>query len=538
MGCTGHSIAREPARLCAGFRRREKSAAPPADSAAFEFRGALECTGKLGAMQETQPPPHRQRARLVVPSRSDRMLRNFTELVGGPLGRHSAPGIVAPGFFTVERVLIILTVLAALAGIAIKGYCRVNGWETPSQYYSTCYSDYPELFRSRGLGDGAFPFFTEGTFFEYPVLMGLIAGATAWLVPGTGVTEARVLGYFDVNATLITAVWIVTVLATARMTRRRPWDAAMVALAPGIVLAGVINWDMWAVALLALGMYSFSRDRLALAGILIGLGTATKLYPVLIFGAIFLLALRTGKIRAFVVPAVAAAGTWLAVNLPFALRDQAGWKYFFEFTQDRPAGFSSPWFAYNLVAERVRWTVLTPEAINTLALNLFLLACVLIAVLALTAPTRPRLAQLTFLIVAAFILTNKVYSPQFVIWLVPLLALARPRWRDFLIWQGIEGLHWAAIWMYLGQVTSGGVSQHNIDMPYYVLAVAAHMLATAYLMVRVAFDIWDPTYDPIRRHFLDDPHGGPFDEAPDRLRLDPLRPTASVLPWRTAARGA
>ncbi len=86
-----------------------------------------------------------------------------------------------------------------------------------------------------------------------------------------------------------------------------------------------------------------------------------------------------------------------------------------------------------------------------------MLACVLIGVLALTAPRRPRLAQLAFLIVAAFILTNKVYSPQFVIWLIPLLALARPRWRDFLIWQTFEALHWAAVWMYLGQVTSGGV---------------------------------------------------------------------------------
>jgi uncharacterized membrane protein len=283
-------------------------------------------------------------------------------------------------------------------------------------------------------------------------------------------------------------------------------------------------------------MYFFSRERLVLAGILIGLGTATKLYPVLVFGAIFLLALRAGKIRALLVTAASAAVAWLAVNLPVAVRDPTGWKYFFEFTQDRPAGFSSPWFAYNLVAERVRWTLLTPEAINTLALNVFVVACVLIAVLALTAPRRPRLAQLAFLIVAAFILTNKVYSPQFVIWLVPLLALARPKWRDFLIWQGIEGLHWAAIWMYLGQVTSGGVSQHNIDMPYYVLAVAAHMLATAYLMLRVAWDIWDPRYDPIRRHSMDDPHGGPFNNAPDWVRLDLLRPSASVVPWRAGFR--
>jgi len=485
-------------------------------------------------MQETAPPKDRRRPRLVVPSRGDSLLRNFTELVGGPLGRRSAPGVVSPGLFTVERVLVLLAVLAALLGILLKNYCRSNGWESPSQFYATCYSDFPELFRNRGLGDGAFPFITAGSFFEYPVLMGFIAGATALLVPGTGLSDFRILAYFDVNATLIAAVWIVTVLATARTARRRAWDGAMVALAPGMVLAGFINWDMWAVALLALGMYFFSRNHLLLAGLFIGLGTATKLYPVLILGAVLLLALRTGKIRAFLLTAGAAALTWLAVNLPAAAGDPAGWKYFYQFTQSRPAGYSSAWFGYNLVAGRLGWTPLDAATINALAMNVFLLVCVLIALLALTAPRRPRFAQLVFLIVAAFILTNKVYSPQFVIWLIPLLALARPRWRDFLIWQAVEGLHWAAIWMYLGQVTSGGPTQHNIDMPYYVLAVAGHMLATGYLMGRVVWDIWDPDYDVVRRHGVDDPHGGPFDRATDRLRLDLLHPADSVLPWRRA----
>jgi hypothetical protein len=116
--------------------------------------------------------------------------------------------------------------------------------------------------------------------------------------------------------------------------------------------------------------------------------------------------------------------------------------------------------------------------------------------------------------------------------LVPLVALARPRWRDFLLWQAAEGLHWAAVWMYLGHMTSGGPAQNNIDGRDYVLAVLLHMAATAYLMVRVAMDVWDPDSDPLRRHRVDDPHGGPFDRAPDRLRLDPVRPSASVLPWR------
>ena len=88
--------------------------------------------------------------------------------------------------------------------------------------------------------------------------------------------------------------------------------------------------------------------------------------------------------------------------------------------------------------------------------------------------------------------------------------------------------------MYLGQVTSAGASQHNLDMPYYVLAVAAHMAAVAYLMARVTWDIYNPAYDPIRRHHLDDPHGGPFDDAPDRLRWRIRRGSALPLPSKAS----
>ena len=67
-------------------------------------------------MQETKPHQQRKRARFVVPSRSDPLLRNFTELVGGPMGKYSSPGKISPGPFTVERVLITLTVFAVKAG--------------------------------------------------------------------------------------------------------------------------------------------------------------------------------------------------------------------------------------------------------------------------------------------------------------------------------------------------------------------------------------------------------------------------------------
>lgn len=469
-------------------------------------------------MHETQSPDSGRRPRIVVPSRSDALLRNFTEVIGGPLGSRTDPGVVSPGIYSVERVLIVLTALAALVGVLLKGYCRANGWETPTQFYATCYSDFPELFRNRGMAAGIFPILGSGSQFEYPVLLGLIAGVTAWLVPG-GEAGARALAYFDINAVLLAAVAMATVLVTARMPGRRPWDAAMVAVAPGIVLAGTINWDLWAACLLALGMYFFARQRLVPAGVMIGLATATKLYPLLVLGAILLLAVRTGRWRPLLVAGGSAAAAWLAVNLPFAAANPSGWAFFFQYSAERGAGYSSAWFAYNLVADRLGWSGLGAGAVSMFSTGFFAVACAGIAAVALTAPRRPRMAQLAFLIVAAFILSSKVYSPQYVVWLIPLLALARPRWRDFLVWQGIEALHWAAIWMYLGQVTSAGSSQHNLDMPYYVLAVAAHMAAVAYLMARVVWDIYDPAYDPIRRHHLDDPHGGPFSNAPDRIRL-------------------
>lgn len=436
---------------------------------------------------------------IVAPSRSDRLLSRFTELVGGPFGARGWPG--ASGRAGAERVLIVLTTAAALVAVLAKTPCRVNGWHTPSQFYMGCYSDWPSLFASRGWADSA-PLFGQGV--EYPVLLAFIAGVTALLVTGHG--DPAAAAYFDINMTLIAAVWIVTVVATARMHPRRPYDAAMVAVAPGIILAGTINWDLWAVMFTALAMLAFARSRPILAGVLLGLGIAVKLYPVLILGAIALLALRSGRYRNLLRTGLATAATWVAVNLPYALIDFDAWSRVYTYSATRGAGYSSLWYGYNLLVERLRGAPGMPQLpgldagfINGAALLLMVLACAGITLLTLTAPRPPRLAQLAFLLVASLVLVNKVYSPQFVVWLIPLAVLARPRWRDFLLWQAAEVLHWWAIWLYLGRVTSNGPPEHNIADPYYVLAIVVHMVATAYLMVRVAAEIWRPDRDELRR---------------------------------------
>jgi uncharacterized membrane protein len=147
---------------------------------------------------------------------------------------------------------------------------------------------------------------------------------------------------------------------------------------------------------------------------------------------------------------------------------------------------------------------------------LFLLvALAAVGWLALSAPVRPRLAQLAFLTMTAFLLTTKVWSPQYSIWLVPLLALARPRWRSALIWQATEIAVWIATLLWL----LGG-SDPNKALPYegltWVLLIRdATLLVLAALIVR---DIRRPESDVVRSADEPDPGAGLFAAAPaDRL---------------------
>ncbi|MUK00913.1 DUF2029 domain-containing protein [Vibrio cholerae] len=460
--------------------------------------------------------------RIAVPSRSDPVLRPLVEGVGGPVGRRSDPGRISPGWFSVQRVIILLTVFGAVLAVVVKNPCRIAGWSSPDYFYRACYSDWTELYQSRGLGEGVLPFLTPGSLFEYPVLLGLLASATAILVDvaaGDAPAASKSLLYFDLNAVLVAGVWILTVLVTLRLAHRRPWDAAIVATSPVIILSGTINWDLWAVLLATAGMLAFARNRPVLAGVLWGLGAAVKLYPVLLLGAVLVLVLRSGRYAPFGAALAGTAGAWLAVNIPFLIRDPEGWGYFLTFTQTRDAGFSSGWYVYNALAREVGAAPLPPVVINAGGGILFAIACVAIAVLGLRTRYRPRFAQLAVLIVGAFILCNKVYSPQYALWLVPLVALAVPRWRVVLVWQSVEVLHWWAVWLYLGARTSGGAAEHNLGLGTYALAVLAHILATAYVLVVVVRDMRSPRKDTVRRGGVDDPQAGPFDRAPDRFTV-------------------
>jgi uncharacterized membrane protein len=193
----------------------------------------------------------------------------------------------------------------------------------------------------------------------------------------------------------------------------------------------------------------------------------------------------------------------------------AGWAEFFRLSRRRGA---DPDSLYTVVSTFTGWPGFDgplqpgqiPVLLNLVSAALFALACAGIGWVALAAPHRPRLAQLCFLVVGAFLLTNKVWSPQYSLWLVPLAVLAIPRWKPVLAWMMLDALVWAPRMAYYL-----GVDRQGLPIEPFLGAVLLRDAAVLFLMALVLRHIWHPDRDPVRTPDNEDPHAGVLADAPD-----------------------
>jgi uncharacterized membrane protein len=465
---------------------------------------------------------------VVRPSHADPLVTAASEGIGGPLGRHARPH----PWWTPVRVVLAVTAVTFLLGMVQKTPCVRDNWAgSDLRYGAMCYSDVPYLYSGRGFAAGYPPYADTGGRYpamEYPVLTGYFAFAAAWVTQALGdppdLAARQRLGadevygapgvaeesgrYFRVTAVLLAPFALLTAWFLAGVHRRRPWDAMLFAASPALVLAGLINWDLLAVAALAGALWAWSRGRPVLCGVLVGLGTAAKLYPLFLLGALLVVCLRRGRLPAFGAATAAAVGSWVAVNAPAVGYGFEQWKVFWTYNDDRGADLGSLWLVW-----QQRGHPVSADLVNRVSLGCFAAVCVGVLVLGLRARRPPRIPQLAYLVVAGFLVLNKVYSPQYVLWLLPLVVLARPRWRDVLVWTAGEVLYFGAVWLYLGGWTASATS--GAPDRFYWYAILARVLAEAYVAALVIRDVLQPWRDPVRA---------------DGLTDDPAEPSAEPAP--------
>lgn len=455
----------------------------------------------------------------IHPTNDDPVAAALSERIGGPVGARSG----RHPWWTPVRVVLALTAIVLALGMVQKSSCYQDTWQDgQARYTHMCYSDLPYLYTGRGFAELNWPYSGDAQVraryevMEYPVGISYWAWGAAYVThwlngspdldPRYGQSvgdmsarpevhrEMRI--FVIVNALGFAVLTLLAAWLLAGVTPRRPWDAAAFALSPALLLTGLVNWDLLAVVLVAGALWAWARDRPVLTGVLIGLGTAVKLYPLFLLGGLLVICLRGRRPRALAHATLGAAGAWVLANLPAYLSGPDQWKVFWSFNSERGADLGSIWLVVQQALDRTGDPfAFDPHTINVGSWLFFGVWCVGVLLLGLAAPSTPRLAQLGFLVVAGFLLVNKVYSPQYVLWLLPLAVLARPRWRDLLVWQAGEVLYFAAVWWYLGGFlapASGG------DAGFYWAAILLRLAVELYLVAVVVRDIWAPRHDPVR----------------------------------------
>jgi glycosyl transferase family 87 len=298
--------------------------------------------------------------------------------------------------------------------------------------------------------------------FLLPATRILAGGSTegaSWSPPN-GAARRYYRGFTSFVVLLVGAMVILTAVTLGAL--RRPAGTVLLSLAvvaSSPLLIGQVlleRFDVWPAALTAAALAAAVRERYRLGGMLLGLGAAAKIYPLLLLPVLVIVVIRQRGLREAILVAGTAAAAAAAVFVPFAI-----------------ASFSDTWeslrvqFAGGLQIESLASSVLVMtahagEKLSALglpspsdytthgaghgliridlagpgvgaatAVMSVLLAAVLCLLWVSLARSkhdpREELLRYATATVASVLALGTVLSPQYVVWLIPLVPLVSGR---------------------------------------------------------------------------------------------------------------
>jgi uncharacterized membrane protein len=219
------------------------------------------------------------------------------------------------------------------------------------------------------------------------------------------------------------------------------WPGVAAALAP-LALGSVVlsRFDFWPAALAVWAVAFLLRRRPYLSALLLGTAFAAKLWPAALAPLVLVWLVRTHGARAaarWLLVALATAAAWF---LPFVVVSPGGVGHSFHAQLGRPLQIESLGGSILIAIHHATGSSL--ETVNSfgsqnlsgtgvheveLATTIVGLAALVVvwSLFAAGAPTRDRLLASCAAAVAALVAFDKVFSPQFMIWLIPFVLVVR-----------------------------------------------------------------------------------------------------------------
>jgi len=373
---------------------------------------------------------------------------------------------------TIKRLMLALALTCAL-GWLFKAQCAPGGWTGSEQYSTGCYSDAVPFWGGRGVAAGEVPYL-QGRL-EYPVLTGgliWIEGGVTRLLFGGQANAFHFLAIVTLVNALLAAL-LLWLFWREGMEPRRLWAWA---LAPPLVLYVGHNWDLLAVSFAVGAMLLARRAEPVKSAALAGLGMAAKLFPVLLLPLLGLAALFRRNLVLAVMIGVAAVAAFALVNAPIALAAYQNWSEFYRFSGERSGTAASIW---EILGTSGMWPTSIADRNVYSALAFLAGAAAIIGF-----GWRRHNARLWILftpLLAWFLLTNKVYSPQFDLWLYPMLLMTAPRLRPVALFVvGDVAAYFAEFWWF---ASTDGVWPYVVTPGWIAAAAALRGAAMVWLIV-------------------------------------------------------
>jgi uncharacterized membrane protein len=323
---------------------------------------------------------------------------------------------------------------------------------------------------------------------EYPALTGLVMWLISFLVTPTPTVYSdyyRITAAFQIFLLAVSAYLIFKIVG-------KKYGFYFI-LAPAVLYSLNRNWDIWAIAAMLLAIYLFEKKRFQLSAILLAVSIAAKFFPIVLMLPIMIIFFRNKQIKLFTRYALTTAVAWAVINLPFVLINYEGWAYFYKFSAERGLGSASFFEITNIILPSITFSSIHFYILNILAL-------VAVTTYFVKLKSVPTLAATSFFVMFGFILFQKQYSMQYVIWLSALAVLTfsylKREHKDkliylYVLWQALESAFQYSFYQkiltdaYANTATPMTITVSNTAYGY--VGVARYILAVVFVLLLAKF---------------------------------------------------
>ncbi len=267
------------------------------------------------------------------------------------------------------------------------------------------------------------------------------------------------------------------------------------------------HFDLAAAIMLLAAVYAFATKRKIIAVILIAIGTMIKVFPIIILPIFVIYLLKQRDFRGLITSGLAFALVLTIAIVPCLCINAGGFVDSFTYHSERGLQVESTYASAlllghtwgissvetDLLEESGSWDILTPTADTIASVSPLIMLFVLAATYGLYArrecladssnhtAVNERLFNYAVLLIVVFLVANKVFSPQYLIWLYPLVPLISGRWQI---------MHWC-IYFTVGMMTmyifsyhyDYIFSDHYLDLAYRLEAVPIYILTVRNLLL-------------------------------------------------------